>query len=139
MGAHIFSGGKKAEHGRAGYYVHLEPGNVFLAGGAYLPPGPWLKAIRKEIAKYPTTFLEIIHDSQFKSTFGTIEGDKLKTAPKGYPKDHPYIEWLRHKSYLAVHKVSMKNIYRATFSAYCGNIFQILKPFDDFLDRGLKS
>ena len=78
----------------------------------------------------------IISSDSFKKYFGEIEGERLKTAPKGYPKDHPEIELLRYKSLLAVHNFSNKQALSPDFADYCLEVFQALYPFDEFLNRG---
>jgi uncharacterized protein (DUF2461 family) len=65
--AHLVAYAKKP-HDRAGYYVHLEPGNVFVAGGAYMPPAPWLKAIRQSIDREGKAF-EKIQQASVHQTF----------------------------------------------------------------------
>ncbi len=138
LGAHITSAAKKSEvHSRAGYYVHLEPGGSFLAGGAYGPTGAWLKAIRQEIVYNPDEFKGILKDSDFKKYFKELRGDKLKTSPRDYPKDHPEIELLRHKSFLAMHECRDEQVLGEDFVRHCGTVFQALKPFDDFLNRSM--
>ena len=136
LGAHLLAGGRKTEHGRAGYYIHLEPGKSILAGGAYLPPAPWIKAIRQEIDYNAKDLKKILNSKSFKEYFGSIEGEKLKTAPKGYPKDHPEIELLKHKSLLAVHNLTDKQVLSDDFLKHTLKVFKTLKPFDDFLNRG---
>lgn len=136
FGAHIVAHGSKP-HDRAGYYIHLEPGNTFLAGGAYLPPGPWIKAIREELDYDAESFRKILNNKEFKKYFGKIEGEQLKTAPKGYPKDHPEIDLLRYKSFLAVHKLSDKDVHQQDFLKHCVTVFKAIQPFDQFLNRVL--
>ena len=102
FGAFIVQGGKKNADKFAGYYFHIEPGKSIMAGGAYTPPGPWLSAIREKISDKPDEFIKITNSKDFIKYFGTVDGEKLKTAPKGYPKDHPHIELLKLKSYLVV-------------------------------------
>ncbi len=111
LGAFIVRGGRKNGDRLAGYYVHVEPGdNSMIAGGAYIPPMPWLTAIREKIDEEGDRFFKIINNKEFKGIFGDIEGEKLKTAPKGYPKDHPNIEILKMKSFLASRTISDKEI-----------------------------
>ena len=136
MGAHILANGRKTEHSQAGYYVHLEPGNSFLAGGAYRPPAAWIKNIRQEIDRDAATFKKIISTKTFREYFGALEGEKLKTAPKGFPKDHPEIDLLRFKSFLAVHQVIDKQLLAPDYLKYSVKVFKALSPFDDFLNRG---
>lgn len=137
MGAHMVAYSLKP-HDRAGYYIHIEPGKSMIAGGAYLPPGPWIKAIRQEIDYNPQEFKDIIGNVDFKKYFGDIEGDKLKTVPKGYAKDHPEIELLKHKSFLAANYLDDKAVLAPSFLQYSTDAFKAMKPFDDFLNRGLE-
>lgn len=134
FGAHLV-GHESKVYDRAGYYFHLEPGNIFLAGGAYLPPGPWLNSIRRAIDQNGRKFIRIINDPLFKKYFGELDGEKLKTTPRDYPADHPYIELLRYKSFLALHPVSDRQALAEDFFKYCGQVFAALKPFDDFLNN----
>lgn len=138
FGAHISAAVKKSEiHSRAGYYIHLEPGASMLAGGAYLPKGPWLKAIRQEIEYNAAEFKNILADANFKKYFGTMEGEKLKTTPQGYAADHPEIEFLKHKSFLATHNCIDKDVFAANFLDHSANVFKALFPFDQFLNRAM--
>jgi len=136
IGAHLVAHASKV-HDRAGYYIHIEPGNCFLAGGAYVPPSPWLNVIREQIAQHGDEFRKIINHPDFKKYFGSIEGEKLKTNPKGFPNDHPEIELLRFKSFLAVHQLKDKQVTGPGFLEYAGQIFKAIHPFDSFLNRGL--
>ncbi len=136
FGAHVTSASKKSEiHTRAGYYLHLEPGETMLAGGAYVPESPWLKAIRQEIAYNFEEFNGILNGKDFKQYFGEIEGDKLKKTPADYAADHPAIELLKHKSFLASHKPNDKQVTSGDFLEHCGKVFKALAPFDRFLNR----
>jgi uncharacterized protein (TIGR02453 family) len=135
MGAFIVKGGKKNGDKYAGYYFHIEPGKSMLAGGAYVPPAPWLTAIREKIDDEPEKLLEIINNPQFKKYFGQIEGEKLKKAPKGYPPDHKYIELLKFKSYLAMQEVSDKQILGSDYLKHSLSVFKAMKPLNDFLNE----
>jgi uncharacterized protein (TIGR02453 family) len=135
MGAHLIAGGRKSEHSRAGYYIHLEPGKTILAGGAYLPPGPWVKNIRQEINYHAADLKKILGSKSFKEYFGEMQGEKLKTAPRDFPKDHPEIELLKHKSFLAVNNVEDKMATSNDFLEHCSKVFKALYPFDEFLNR----
>ena len=137
FGAHIHPGEKQAVHSVAGYYIHIEPGGKsMLAGGAYLPQGPWLKAIRQEIDFNGKEFKKIITAKSFK-TFFELEGEKLKRPPQGYDAEHPDIELLKQKSFLAVHHPTDKLVQSADFLKHCQKTFKALYPFDQFLNRAL--
>jgi len=136
MGAHITSAAKKSDiHSKAGYYIHIGPGESMLAGGAYQPQGPWIKAIRQEIVYNADELRKIINGAKFKEYFGAIEGEKLKKAPKGFEPDHPEIELLKYKSFLATSKVRDSEVTSKEFLNYSANVFKALFPFDQFLNR----
>jgi uncharacterized protein (TIGR02453 family) len=80
-------------------YLGIEPGEIFVGGGLYMPTGEQLKAIRHAIVSEPDEFLAIIQNNRFKREFGGIDGEQLKKAPFGFPKDHPLIKHLRHKQF----------------------------------------
>lgn len=132
--AHLLAGGRKQEKGRAGYYINCSPGNGFLAGGAYTPPGPWMSEIRERIEQEGDVLRGILKKTTFKKYFGTIEGEQLKTAPRGYDVDHPQIDLLRYKSFLAVHRFEDDQVSKAGFSQYVTQVFKALYPFDCFLN-----
>ncbi|MBA3664843.1 MAG: DUF2461 domain-containing protein [Bacteroidetes bacterium] len=109
MGASINPGGKKSVS--AGYYLHCEPGNSFVAGGVWMPDSEMLQAIRQEIDYNPKPLLKILNATSFKKYFkGLDEEDKLKSAPKGYDKEHVHIELLKNRHFLVSHKLSDKSI-----------------------------
>lgn len=135
LSAHLLAGGRKQMHGRAGYYIQISPGDCFLAGGAYLPPGEWIGRIRAAIDTDPGALKKIVGAKDFKKYFGNISGAQLKTAPRGYPKDHPEIGLLRHKSLLAVHKVPDREAMATNFLGHAGRVFAAMQPFNNFLNR----
>ena len=135
LGAHIHGGDKTLS--RAGYYLHVEPGACMLAGGAYLPPSPWIKAIRKEIHYNGDELRKILASASFKKHFGEMEGETLKTSPRDYDSDHPMIDLLRHKSFLAVHPLKNADLYKSDFSTHSLKVFKALYPFDRFLNQSL--
>ena len=135
FGAFMVRGGKKNGDKFAGYYFHIEPGKSIMAGGAYMPPSPWLSSIREKISEKPGEFIKIINSKDFIKYFGTIDGEKLKTAPKGYPSNHPHIEFLKLKSYLVVNEASDKLVLSNEFFDHVLNVFKAMKPLNDYLNE----
>ena len=134
LGAFIVRGGKQNGDRYPGYYFHIEPGNnSMIAGGAYIPPAPWLVAIREKIDEHGDKLLKIIGKKDFLATFGQLEGEKLKTAPKGYPKDHPHIGLLRMKSFLVSKMLSDKLVTSEECFDVVLNAARTMKPLNDFL------
>lgn len=139
LGAHMLMGGSKSVHERAGYYIQIEPDNCFLAGGAHQPPSKWMGEIRQRIDTDAASLRKILKSKAFRDTFGEIEGETLKTAPKGYPKDHPDIDLLRYKSFLAVHHMADDTVFAQDLLKHATGVFKKLKPFDDFLNGAVGS
>jgi uncharacterized protein (TIGR02453 family) len=135
FGAFIVKGGRNNKDKHAGYYIHLEPGNSMIAGGAYMPPSPYLSAIRGKIDDQGDLLTRIIKDKNFIQYFGKLEGEKLRSAPRGYQKDHPFIELLKLKSYFVMHNISDEEI----LSGGCSDIIikksLLMKPLNDFLNE----
>ncbi|NND72925.1 MAG: DUF2461 domain-containing protein [Rhodothermales bacterium] len=122
----------------AGYYIHIQPGNCILAGGAYGPEKEWLRSIRDEIDYDAEPLRKVLARKAFKKYFGALEGDQLKTAPKGFERDHRDIDLLRHKSFVAYHKMPDKTVATAGFHKYAGKVFKEVKPLNDFLNSAME-
>jgi len=93
--------GQKGPMETPGLYVGIEPGEIWVGGGLYMPMGPQLKAIRSAIVRDPDPWLGIVDNKRFRRVYGGIDGETLVKAPLGYPGDHPLIEHLRHKQFYA--------------------------------------
>ncbi len=129
-----FSTSPSKIHDRAGYYLQIQPGNSFLAGGAYEPQAPWINKIRQEIDYNTKDFKKIINAAAFKNNFGELSGDKLKTVPKGFPKDHPELALLQYKSFLMMHKLDDKQVLADDFMKHIVGVYKSMKPLNDFLN-----
>jgi len=128
MSAYIAPGGRKSR--RLGYYVHVEPGNhSILGGGLHEPQPPELAAWRRSIEIDPRPFKKITSDKTFRKFFGEVRGDRLKSAPKGYPKDHPELDLLRLKQVTVWRPVSDKEIASPKLMRETLETFQAMKPF----------
>lgn len=135
FGAFIVRGGKQNGDRYAGYYIHIEPGNNgMVAGGAYMPPMPWLTAIRERIDAEGDKFRKIINNPDFTEYFKSIEGEKLKSAPKGFSRDHRDIELLKMKSYLVTRILKDRETTESNTFYLILEGCRIMKPFNDFLN-----
>ena len=135
FGAFIVRGGKKNGDKFAGYYIHIEPGSSILAGGAYMPPSPWLAAIREKIDQESVLFNKIINQKDFIKYFGHLDGEKLKTPPRGYTSDNPNIELLKFKSYLVVNEVPDKLVLSPDYFEHVIKVLKSMKPLNDFVNE----
>lgn len=136
FGSFIAKGGRKSMN--AGYYFHIEPGESFLGGGIYMPPAEPLKAVREFISMHGDEFMEIINNPVFKKMYPEMYNDKLKTAPKGFPKDHEFIHLLRYKSFIFSRKLKKSEILEKNYIENMVQSFKVLQPVNQLLNEALK-
>jgi uncharacterized protein (TIGR02453 family) len=122
---------------RGGYYFHLEPGNSYIAGGFWGPNPQDLKRIRDEIAFDAAPLRKILKSKSFIATFGTLKGEQVKTAPKGFDAAHEAIDLLRYKQYLLIRHFSDKEVLSDQFLAVASQTFKNMRPFFDYMSEVL--
>ncbi len=138
FGAFIVKGGKKSFS--AGYYLHLDPDQCFAGGGIYMPPADKLKLIRNEIYFNAEEYKKIITDKTFISYFKELtDSEKLKTAPKDFPKDFKDIELLKFKNFTPLRNLTMEEILKEDFFEYLMGLFKAMYPLNKFLNRALSN
>jgi uncharacterized protein (TIGR02453 family) len=135
FGAYMSRAGRKAPD--AGYYLHIQPGRSFVAGGLWMPEAPLLKATRQEIDYNLKEFETILKQPAFKKHFKKLEGEQLKTIPQGYTADNPAIDYLKMKSFIVTTPLEDKEITSKAFAQKVLKLFAVMKPLVDFLNRGL--
>jgi uncharacterized protein (TIGR02453 family) len=123
--------------GCAGFYVHIEPGEIYAGGGIYMPDPKQLKLIRQSIAERSKEFLGILNRKSFTRNFSGFEGEKLTRVPKGFAPDHPMGEWLKFKSYYAGVTWSEKVCRSDDFPAKLLGLYGDMLPLVRFLNRAL--
>ncbi len=134
LGAILSPGGKKSFS--AGYYIQIQPGESFIAGGMWQPPTPQINAIRQEIDYNAAEFKKIIGSKEFKKLLGKLsDEDKLKSVPKGYDKSHPEIELLKFKSYITVYNLKDSEVLSKDFLKHCNEVMKAMQPLNLFLRR----
>ncbi|MEO8759710.1 MAG: DUF2461 domain-containing protein, partial [Bacteroidia bacterium] len=137
MGASMNPGGKKSDI--PGYYLHVEPGNSFLAGGCFMPMPDKLAAIRQEIDYNYADFKKILAHKEFKKYFAGISDEgKLVNPPKGYDKENPAVEILKNKSFILVHNIEDKMLLSKDYPKHVATIFKAMHPFVLFLREAMK-
>lgn len=121
-----------------GYYIHIQPGGSFVAGGYFMPQGEHLKAIRQEIDYNTTDLLKVIDEQEFKTFFGGLdEEQKLKTTPKGYEIDHPYLHLLKLKSFIVTHSFSDQELMDSNAVGSVLKVLTLIQPLNVFLAQAL--
>lgn len=124
---------------RGGMYLHIENDASFVGGGFWEPNNEDLFRIRKEIELDASELKEIITAKTFVSYFGTLEGDGLKTAPKGFDKTHPDIELIRKKQFVIRRKFSNNEVLSPNFQEEVLATFQAMRPFFDYMSEVLST
>ena len=132
LSASLSEGGRKS--GRVDYYLHIQEGESFIGGGMWAATPEQLAKFRQEVDYNAQELKKIIYDPNFVKLFGEPEGDFVKSAPKGYSKDHPEIELLRKKQLFFIHKFTQDEVLSPDFVSKVSEVARSLKPFLDFLN-----
>lgn len=122
---------------RGGYYLNIEPGRCFAGGGFWEPEKEDLFRIRKEIERDDSELRRLFHSDTFVRYFGTIKGEELKTAPKGFDKAHPAIDLLRKKQFLVMRNFSDGEALQTDFKREVIQTFLAMRPFFDYMSEVL--
>jgi len=122
---------------RGGYYFHLEKGNSFFAGGFWGPNAADLKRIRSEFDHDAESFRKILNSKSFTNTFGTLQGEQLKTAPKGFDVNHEAIDLLRYKQFLIMKRFTDEEVLSPLFLEQALETCKNMRPFFDYMSEVL--
>ncbi|WP_313377243.1 DUF2461 domain-containing protein [Chishuiella sp.] len=128
--------GRKKPYKRGGIYIHIQPNNSFIGAGFWGPERDDLLRIRKDI-EVSDELVKILDNKALKSTFGQLEGDELKTAPKGFDKNHERVELLRKKQFLFTKSISDAEILADDFPKKFTEAIAVLTPFFDYMTEVL--
>lgn len=120
-------------HLRGGYYIHLQPGNSLLATGFWAPNKEHLFRIRKELEMDASDFRKVISDPDFKKIWGELQGDAVKTAPKGFDKDHPDIDLIKNKQYVFVRNFTDQEVLSPNFIEDVDKSYRAIRPYFDLM------
>ena len=118
---------------RGGYYFHIEPGNTMLGGGFWSPNKEDLQRIREDIAADDSELRKILNSKPFKETFGELEGEQVKTCPKGFDKEHPAVDLLRYKQFIISKKFTDEEVLSDDFVIKVNEVFKKMRPFFDYM------
>lgn len=123
---------------RGGYYYHFEPGDKsFAMAGFWQPSAPDIKLVRDDIAFDPAPLRAILNNETFVSCFGALQGEQLKTQPKGYDSAHEAIDLLRFKQYLVMCRFTDKEVLSDDFIGLVNQAFKNTRPFLDYMSEVL--
>lgn len=133
-----FGAGLDKAPGTGDFYIQIGINEPLLAGGIWRPDPKSLRSIREAIDYNGEELTKIINKDSFKETFGSLYIDKkLKAAPKGFTKEHPYIDLLRNKSFAVVHELSKDQVLSNDFKEIVIKVYREMLPFRRYLNKAI--
>jgi len=122
---------------RGGYYLNIEPGNCIVGGGFYGPEPDDLKRIRKEFEQDDSEIRTILNNPKFKSIFGGLQGEEVKSAPRGFDPAHPAIDLIRKKQFYVFRKFTDKEVQSPDFINQVMETYLTIRPYFDYMSAVL--
>jgi uncharacterized protein (TIGR02453 family) len=124
---------------RGGMYLHIENNESFVGGGFWNPEPTDLLRIRKEIEQDDSELRTIIANETFQKLFKTIHGDEVKSAPKGFDKNHKAIDLIKKKQFLITRKFTNSEVLNENFQNEVIASFKAMRPFFDYMSDVLST
>ncbi len=121
----------------AGLYVEVAPQWVWIGGGIYMPSSSELNAIRAGIAKDHRKFHRVVSAPAFRQAVGELGGEQLTRVPRGYPKDHPAADYLRHKQFIGGREYPAAFAVSPRFYPELLSVFRGIAPLVGFLNNAI--
>jgi uncharacterized protein (TIGR02453 family) len=118
---------------RGGYYFWIKPGASRIGCGFTYPNAPDLLRIREDIATNLKDWGTLLRTRKLRSVFGNMIGDQVKTAPKGFARDHPAIDLLRHKQFWFEHAYTDEEVLSPGFLRQVNSDYKAIRPFFDYM------
>lgn len=119
---------------RGGYYLHIKPQDEsFIATGFWEPAPADLFRIRKEFEMDDGEIRNIMHQESFKRIWGELVGDEVKTAPKGFSRDHKAIDLIKKKQYIFIKRFTDKQVLSPNFIDEVDQAFRGIRPYFDYM------
>ena len=124
---------------RGGYYFWIAPGNSRIGVGFAYPKPEVLMRIRQDIEINYKSWNKLLKGKSLQKTFGSIQGSKVNTAPRGFAKDHPAIELLRLKQYWFEHTFTDREVLAPDFLKNINSASKTIRPFFDYMSEILST
>lgn len=119
-----------------GYYVHIDPDQVFLGAGMWRPEPDALRGIRERIAAKPAEWKRAVGDAAFKRHFSP-GGESLARPPRGFDKNHELIDDIKRKSFIAVKDMDREDCLSPQFQRRVETAFKAAEPYMRFLCKAV--
>ena len=135
--AAIFPSRGLPKHQGAGLYFHVSPDEVWVGGGMYAPDTSQLQAVREHLASNLKRLKRIVESPAFRREVGSLEGERLKRVPRGFPGDHPAADYLRYRQFIVGREFPAAFATSPRFYDAILKLFQRVAPFSRFLNEPL--
>ncbi|MDA1027732.1 MAG: TIGR02453 family protein [Bacteroidetes bacterium] len=119
-----------------GYYLHIEPGNVFVGLGIWQPENPVLNQIRSAILEDGGRWQKV-RDAAVSSGL-ELKGDSLKRPPLGVDANHDLVIDLKRKDFMAVAEFEQDVALRPDFLPLLAETWKAGSPFMQFISNAIK-
>ena len=125
------------KHIAGGYYFEITAKHLGIAGGVYMPEAENLRLIRTHIMENHARFSKLLSEKKLLSALGELQGDKLSRPPKGYPGEHPAIEWLKYKNYYFWKELPAETVLSSSVVSEIASRFRLMQPAITFFNEPL--
>ena len=119
-----------------GYYVHIDPEQVFIGAGMWRPDSDSLARIRQRIVDRQAEWQRATADRGFRRHFH-LGGESLQRPPRGFDKEHPLIEDLKRKDFIAVRNLDLDDALKPGFLRKVESSFKAATPYMEFLCKAV--
>ena len=137
QGARLFHARRREMSATPLFYLHVEPGNCFVAAGIWRPESPALRTLRQFIVDNPAGWKAAAHAPAFRRRYALDADDRLLRPPRGFPADFAFIDDLRHRSFVASRPLDEATITGTRLRQELARDLAALAPFVDYLCAAL--
>ncbi|HMB65176.1 MAG TPA: DUF2461 domain-containing protein [Eudoraea sp.] len=120
---------------RGGYYLRIKPGESFIASGFWAPEKKDLLRIRKELEQDASGFRKVISSHPLKAIWGNLQGNEVKTAPKGFAREHPDMDLIKKKQFIFVRNFGDKELVSPKFIEEVNTSFKAIRPYFNLMSE----
>lgn len=120
---------------RGGYYIRIKPGDSRVACGFANPNADDLKRIREDISNNYDAWKKLLNTKSIKQNFGQMEGEQVKTAPRGFSTDDPAIALLRYKQFWFERKFTDRGVASPDFLKQVNDTYKSIRPFFNYMSE----
>jgi uncharacterized protein (TIGR02453 family) len=119
-----------------GFYFHIDPDSIFVGAGSWRPASDALFGIRTRIAEQPEQWLKARDARSFRKHY-RLGGDSLKRPPRGFDGEHPQIDDIRRKNFIAIKELDRSLLAGDDVVMQVSGFFAAARPYMRFLCKAI--